>query len=1264
MKLWLAISLLALASVRADDLPFWGLGPFVRARDARPILAANTNSVVDGVHWESGGVYSPTVVLQGDKLAVLYAALDAPPSKGGVARIGLATGADGTNFVRAARPVLAIGNDKERLPESPGGCAMPRVVETDSGAYVMTYVQRGGQRPRLAVASSTDLVKWEKHGPAFADLKSLSLPPGAGVIVTRLVNGRLVAVKLGGRYWMYWGEGDIRLAVSTDLLHWSALPEVVLAPRPEEFDSEGLLPGAAVVTERGLLLFYSGRSKNVIASGQALFDPSQPGRLLLRAKAPALRPETMFERSRRGDNVAAISGLVPFQKQWLAVYAAANGSVGLATFNPTDVWTARNPGLTEPQDPATLPTAKTPPSPPRTKTVRVSDETRADGAVALRAGWRLAEAPKVNADGAAISKPGFDDAAWWPATVPGTVLTTLVDQGVHPDPYYGLNNMAIPETLNKQPYWYRLSFRIPPAMSQRKIWLQFDGINYRADFWLNGAALGSVTGAFMRAAFDVSGLVTRDGENVLAVKIAPPPHPGIPHEQSLKAGPGPNGGQLCKDGPTFVCTEGWDWIPGIRDRCAGIWQDVLLRGSGPVTLSDPQVVTRLPLPELAPAEVFVSIEAVNHTDQPQSGLVRGSFEGATFEQKVALAPREKRLVSFAPETFPSLRLSKPRLWWPNGYGKQELYRLNIAFLDETMRESDRRLTRFGIRELSYELTVQTPLPDWKLQRIEYTPTAERQRKEAAVDVRHDALWPTGFEGSGVPTLRTNSPAVCLLPAETAPPHLVIKVNGQRIFIRGGNWGMDDALKRVSREKLEPYIRLHRDANLTMIRNWVGQSTSDTFYELCDEYGLLVWSDFWLSTVNWNLDPDDNRLFLENAANTIRRHRNHPSLAIWCGRNEGIPSPVLNEVLWQLIHEMDGTRYYQPDSRRVSAMPSGPWDYRPPDAYARLARGFNSELGTPSVPEAEVMRSFIPPSEQWPISDTWAYHDWHISGGGNCWKYYDGITARFGPPANLDDFCRKAQMVNYESHRAMFEAWNTRLWKPCSGLLAWMSHPSWPSLNWQFYTWDYDTHASYHAVRKACEPVHIQLDQPDGTLTIVNTTLAPLKNLKTVATAYSLQAKPLANVAFTADAPANAAVTLGKAPAPPASTNAPAYLLRLKLLQDDTLLSQNDYWLADQPGKLQQLNLLPPVTLQGRIKTTGNLVTVHLNNTSVHPALMIRLTLRDSKTGERILPVFYSDNYFTLLPGDPRVVTIESPKPLPANISVTVHGWNIQPATFQ
>ncbi len=173
------------------------------------------------------------------------------------------------------------------------------------------------------------------------------------------------------------------------------------------------------------------------------------------------------------------------------------------------------------------------------------------------------------------------------------------------------------------------------------------------------------------------------------------------------------------------------------------------------------------------------------------------------------------------------------------------------------------------------------------------------------------------------TSPTIQPSTDLGPA----PYLVIKVNGVRIAARGGNWGMDDARKRVSRERLEPYFRLNRDANLNIIRNWVGQSTEETFYELADEYGMMVWNDFWESTENYNIEAQDPALFLANAADTIQRFRNHPSIVVWCGRNEGVPQPIINEGLDALVRTLDGTRYYSPSSNALNLQGSGPYRYQ-------------------------------------------------------------------------------------------------------------------------------------------------------------------------------------------------------------------------------------------------------------------------------------------------------------------------------------------------
>ncbi|HLY58951.1 MAG TPA: LamG-like jellyroll fold domain-containing protein, partial [Stellaceae bacterium] len=353
----------------------------------------------------------------------------------------------------------------------------------------------------------------------------------------------------------------------------------------------------------------------------------------------------------------------------VAALARAKPDFDLVTFTRWGVgwpWQVKAwRGLLAPQDAWTLPHAKATPGAPLAKPLPETVPLRLAGDETWTVGaWRLAEAPKVAALPDQLSRSGFKDEAWYPATVPGTVLTTLVDRGVYPDPYVGLNNMVIPERLARQDYWYRTEFETPAALDSRHGTLTFKGINYAAEVWLNGERLGSITGAFIRGVFDVTGRLVPGRRNALAVRISPPPHPGIPHEESIAAGPGENGGNLAIDGPTFVATEGWDWIPGIRDRDAGIWQDVVLSGSGPVRLLDPNVVTRLPLPrrDEASVEITVPVEAASATE----ATVEAKFEGVDVSKTVAV-PAGRSEIRLTPAEFPALDIRNPRLWWPNGY---------------------------------------------------------------------------------------------------------------------------------------------------------------------------------------------------------------------------------------------------------------------------------------------------------------------------------------------------------------------------------------------------------------------------------------------------------------------------------------------------------------------------------------------------------------------------------------------------------------------
>jgi hypothetical protein len=922
-------------------------------------------------------------------------------------------------------------------------------------------------------------------------------------------------------------------------------------------------------------------------------------------------------------------------------------------------------GLQVPQDAWTLPQARTAPATPHATAPvgRVALQPTSGQSWLLRA-WRLAAAPGVAATADQLSQPGFDDASWYDATVPGTVLSTLVDRGVYPDPDHGLDNMAIPESLARQDYWYRTTFTLPAAAADRRLALTFQGINYAAQVWLNGTRLGDIKGAFIRGVFDVTGLVQQGQVNALAVRVSPPPHPGIPSEESRAFGPGENGGALAIDGPTFIATEGWDWIPGIRDRNTGLWQDVELSAAGVVRILDPTVTTRLPLPRRDEATLEILVPLANDSASARAVTVQAAFEGVTLSKQLLLAPGTTQL-RLAADEFPQLRIREPRLWWPNGYGAANLYHLALHVQDAAG-ESDSRSLRFGIRQLSYELSLFDHAG--RLRRVEVDPTAGSARGERLVDVRHEALKqvPNGWAAS-LTSAGESSPAVHEVASQSLSPYLVIRVNGVPIAARGGSWGMDDSRKRVARERLEPYFRLHREAHVNIIRNWLGQDTEEAFYDLADEYGLLVLNDFWVSTQDFQLEPQDPALFLANARDVIARYRHHPSIAVWFGRNEGVPQPIINEGLAELVATLDGTRYYTGSSNRVNLQDSGPYNYRAPVGYfTDLAAGFSVEVGTPSLATLESLEASIPAADRWPLGDTIAYHDWHFGGNGDVASFMAALEQQFGAANSLADFERKAQMLNYVDYRAIFEGFQAHLWTRNSGRLLWMTHPSWPSNHWQMYSSDYDTQASYYGVKKAAEPLHVQMNLPDYALAVVNTTLAVQPALVVTSRLFSLQGRLLDRRTDHLEAAANQVTTLAPLELAPQLAREGVVLVALELrAASGELLSGNVYWQGKDEQSLRALVAMPPQPVRARatVQLAGGemLAHVRLEATGQVAALATKLTLVDAQ-GQRILPAYYSDNYLALLPGEPREVEIRYPRATAAGARILLRGWNVVPTS--
>jgi hypothetical protein len=980
---------------------------------------------------------------------------------------------------------------------------------------------------------------------------------------------------------------------------------------------------------------------------------------------------TVTRQALTADEIKRISSQPPD----FALLAYEDGS------KPWRVQTRGQAGYRAPQDPSTLPKSRAPIPSGVAKPIaggRVGLQADGDNQWTIAGGWQMAAAPKVKASAQDIAKPGFDNKEWLVATVPGTALTTMIDRGIYPDSDYGLNNLVIPESLNKQDYWYRNEFKAPKTPSGRRLTLTFQGINYAAEVWLNGQTLGNVKGAFIRGVFDVTDVVKSGQTNVLAVRVSPPPHPGIPHEQSVLGGPGENGGMMCLDGPTFVATEGWDWIPAIRDRDTGIWQPVTLTATGMVKIGDPQVVTKLPLPDTSRADVEILVPLENVSDKAVRGTIRATIEQTVVTKEITVPPG-KSSVKLAPAEFAQLTLQNPRLWWPNGYGKPDLYQLKLDF-SEGGKESDSKQVRFGVREVTYELSLLDS--KGQLRRVEVSPTAARARGEQVVDVTHEGMrqipaadpippdlpkewreyW-NSWVASLVPGAES-SPAVRPVEDTKAAPYLILKVNGVRIAARGGNWGMDDSRKRVSREKLEPYFRLHREANVNIIRNWVGQNTEEVFYDLADEYGLMVWNDFWASTQDYNVEPLDIPLFLDNARDAILHYRNHPSIVMWCGRNEGVPSPILNKGLIDLISTLDGTRYYSPSSNQINLQQSGPYRYQEPSQYYTvLNHGFSVETGVPSLSTLESFSYWIPKADQWPIGDAWAYHDWHQSGNGEIAPFMAEVEAEFGAGTSLEDFERKAQMLNYVEHRAIFEGMNAHLWAPNSGRMLWMTQPAWPSNMWQILSSDYDTQASFYGVKKACEPVHVQLDLSDYSVAVVNTTTAPSPGVTITANVYSLDNKPLLHHEERKDAAANSVTAGFKLDLLPLLTT-DVVLVKLELRNSaGEMLSENLYWLGAKSAAYRQLNHLPAAMVAASATWTRsgdtNKIHVQLQNKGTAAALANKLTLVNASDKSRILPAYYGDNYVSLLPGESREIEIEYPASAAKGApQLNLRGWNL------
>ena len=801
----------------------------------------------------------------------------------------------------------------------------------------------------------------------------------------------------------------------------------------------------------------------------------------------------------------------------------------------------------------------------------------ADNKFYLSAGnWKIQRASQVSETGEGISQTGFRSNEWVAATVPGTALVSYRNVGALPDPNFSDNQLMISESFFNSDFWYRDEFIVPDKFKGTRMFLNFDGINWKADVFVNGKNAGRIEGAFIRVKFDVTDLVKSGQNNAIAVLIHKNDHIGVVKEQTALYHD-KNGGILGADNPTYHASIGWDWIPVIRGRNIGIWNDVFLNVSGPVTISDPFVITRLPLPDTASADISVEVTLNNHAREAVSGKLAVKYGDISFDEKISLGPAEIKVLKLNPSTHPELHFKNPKLWWPKGYGEPNLYNVELSFKTDDGAVSDKVAFKSGIREMSFNEDNQT---------------------------------------------------------------LNMYINGRRFIGRGGNWGFPESNLNYRGREYDAAVAYHADMNFTMIRNWVGQTADDDFFEACDRHGIMVWQDFCLANPADGPDPYNPAMFIKNAEDVIRRIRNHPSIGIYVGRNEGNPPEVIDTALRSMIKVLHPGLHYISNSAMGVVSGGGPYNALPVRDYF-LLYGFNkfhSERGMPNVMTYESLKQTLPESALWPQNRLWGVHDYSLESAQRCASFNMMIEKGFGPPKNAKEFTELAQWINYNGYRGMFEGRS----KFRQGLLLWMSHPAWPSMVWQTYDYYLEPTAAYFGCKKASEPIHIQWNPVYDTVEVVNYNAGNKAGLTAKAQLVNMDGSLQWEKETGIDCKEDATVRCFKLEFPKSLSS--VHFLKLTLTKGDKIISENFYWRGLEDGNYQALSNLPKVELNSstKVKKSGDdwILTTNLNNTTTSPVLMIRLKVVGGKSGERLLPVLYSDNYISLMPGEKKIIAMK------------------------
>ena len=762
-----------------------------------------------------------------------------------------------------------------------------------------------------------------------------------------------------------------------------------------------------------------------------------------------------------------------------------------------------------------------------------------------------------------LTRASHPDAKPLVATVPATVLSSYVNAGALPDMNHDDNLMLASESFFNGDFIYKRSFDVPREMQGKRVFLNFDGINWKAEVTLNGTNLGRIEGAFKRGKFDITPYL-KPFDNKLQVLIIANANPGgvkVKTEKNTDF----NGGILGADNPTFHATIGWDWISAIRGRDIGIWDDVYLTASSDVTVSDPIVTTTLAESDTL-ATMTPAVMLTNHSEQAVTGTLHGHIGEICFEKQVTLAAGETMEATFSPNEFPQLKEQRMRLWWPNGYGEPYLYDAGYSFMVDGI-QSDAVDFKAGIRE------VKTVDKDTKLR---------------------------------------------------------IYINNRRLIPLGGNWAFSENNLNYRGREFDAAVRHHKEMNYNMIRNWVGMTGDKEFYEACDRYGIMVWQDFWLANPADGPDPDNEAMFMDNARDFVLKIRNHPSIGIYCGRNEGYPPKTIDDGLRNTVATLHPGLDYISSSADDGVSGHGPyWAISAKEYFEKQTGKLHTERGMPNVMTIEGLSRTLDAEHLWPQNLSWGRHDYTMEGAQRGATFNQMIAENFGEPTSAHEFCDWAQWINYEGYRAMYESGS----KDRMGLLIWMSHPCWPSMVWQTYDYYLEPTAAYYGVKHACEPLHVQWNPSTNHVEVVNRSAGHQKGTAK-ASIIDLNGKTLWEQ--TMDYICDEDMTLEMMQVDVPQEIAGAYFLRLTLIDNKGVVrSTNDYVNTTVENDRTSLHDLRRAQMTATASGKG----VTLTNTGQVPAMMLRLNLKGDD-GEQILPVIYSDNYLHLMPGESRTIDIE------------------------